>query len=310
MKLFDEVVSEYTAGSPTDREKIWTNLSKKDIVLKFELKGIKVSVYLVKQMFELMGYSKRKNQKQIPLSEVENRNEQFEYISALKSSFLADDNPVLSIDTKKKEFLGNFYREGKIYTKETIKVYDHDYPSYSEGKVIPHGIYDISGNIGYITIGKSMDTAEFMTDNLENYWHEEISRNYKNADTILILCDGGGSNTSRGFQLKKRLQALSNKLKIKIKVAHYPPYCSKWNPIEHKLFCHVHRAMQGTVLSDYQTVKHLIENTNTTTGLQVKVNINSKVYSKAEKLSKYEIEGLNIITDSFLPKWNYAILPN
>ena len=253
-------------------------------------------------MLKIRGYSKRKSQKQIPLEEVENRNEQFEYISSLKQSFRLDDNPVLSI--------GNFYRDGKIYTKETIKVYDHDYPSYAEGKVVPHGIYDVSENIGYITIGKSMDTSEFMIDNLENYWLNEISKNYSNSDTLLILCDGGGSNSSRGFQLKKRLQSLSNKLKIKIKVAHYPPHCSKWNPIEHKLFCHVHRAMQGVVFKDYQIVKELIQNTRTTSGLQVKVNINSKVYSKSEKLQKKEIETLNIIPDSFLPKWNYAILPN
>ena len=261
-------------------------------------------------MLKVRGYSKRKSQKQIPLKEVENRNEQFEYISCLKDSFKLDDNPVLSIDTKKKELLGNFYRDGKIYTKETIKVYDHDYPSYAEGKVVPHGIYDLSENTGYMTIGKSMDTSEFMIDNLENYWLNEISKNYNNADTLLILCDGGGSNSSRGFQLKNRLQALSNKLKIKIKVAHYPPYCSKWNPIEHKLFCHVHRAMQGVVFKDYQTVKELIENTKTASGLNVKVSINSKIYSKSEKLSQNEIETLNIIPDSFLPKWNYAILPN
>ena len=248
-------------------------------------------------MLKIRGYSKRKSQKQIPLEDVEDRNEQFEYIASLKSSFMLDNNPVLSIDTKKKEHIGNFYRDGKIYTKETIKVYDHDYPSYAEGKVVPHGIYDVSENIGYITIGKSMDTSEFMIDNLENYWLNEISKNYSNSDTLLILCDGGGSNSSRGFQLKKRLQSLSNKLKIKIKV-------------EHKLFCHVHRAMQGVVFKDYQIVKELIQNTRTTSGLQVKVNINSKVYSKSEKLQKKEIETLNIIPDSFLPKWNYAILPN
>jgi hypothetical protein len=261
-------------------------------------------------MLKIRGYSKRKSQKQLPLNEVENRNEQFEYIACLKDSFKLNDKPVLSIDTKKKELLGNFYRDGRIYTKETIKVYDHDYPSFAEGKVVPHGIYDLSENTGYITIGKSMDTSEFMIDNLENYWLNEISKNYNNSDTLLILCDGGGSNSSRGFQLKSRLQALSNKLKITIKVAHYPPYCSKWNPIEHKLFCHVHRAMQGVVFKDYKTVKELIENTKTKNGLQVKVNINSKIYSKSEKISKSEIEALNIINDSFLPKWNYAILPN
>lgn len=273
-------------------------------------KGLKISVYLIKQMLKIRGYSKRKSQKQIPLKEVENRNEQFEYISALKNNFILDKNPVLSIDTKKKELLGNFYRDGKIYTKETIKVYDHDYPSFAEGKVVPHGIYDLSENTGYITIGKSMDTSEFMVDNLENYWLNDISKNYNNADTLLILCDGGGSNSSRGFQLKRRLQTLSNKLKIMIKVAHYPPYCSKWNPIEHKLFCHIHRAMQGVVFKDYSTVKKLIENTRTKTGLKVKVNINSKTYSKSEKLSKSDTEALNIINDSFLPKWNYAIIPN
>jgi hypothetical protein len=273
-------------------------------------KGFKISLYIVKQMLKIRNYSKRTSQKQIPLKDVENRNEQFEYIAKLKNSFKVNKNPILSIDTKKKELLGNFYREGKIYTKETIKVFDHDYPSYAKGKVIPHGIYDLSENKGYITIGKSMDTSEFMVDNLENYWVSEISKNYANSDTILILCDGGGSNSSRGFQLKKRLQLLSNKLKIKIKVAHYPPYCSKWNPIEHKLFCHVHRAMQGTIFNDYNTIKDLIENTKTKTGLKVKVSINSKVYEKSVKINNSEIDCLKIVPDSFLPKWNYAILPN
>jgi hypothetical protein len=159
-------------------------------------------------------------------------------------------NPIISVDSKKKEQLGNFYREGKIYTTETIEVNDHDFPSLAEGVVIPHGIYDMLKNEAIVNIGTSRDTSEFACDSIELWWRQNGKKAYPNATSILILMDGGGSNSSRHYIFKEDLQKLSNKLGIEIRIAHYPPYTSKWNPIEHRLFPHVTRAMQGVFLKN------------------------------------------------------------
>lgn len=206
--------------------------------------------------------------------------------------------------------LGNFYREGKIYTTETIEVNDHDFPNLAEGVVIPHGIYDILRNEAIINIGTSRDTSEFACDSIEVWWKQNGKRSYPNATSILILMDGGGSNSSRHYIFKEDLQKLSNKLGIEIRIAHYPPYTSKWNPIEHRLFPHVTRAMQGVVFKNYKIVKQLIETTTTKNGLKVRVNIIEKVYEIGRKVKEGFKETMKIVFDNFLGKWNYTARPN
>ena len=256
-----------------------------------------------------MGFKKRRYSKEQSLGSHPDRNKQFEKIANLKKVFIENNLPVLSIDTKNKEELGNFDRGESYYGNDKRKVNDHDFATYSEGKVIPHGIYDITDNHGYITLGNSKDTSEFVCDNLLWYWKDQLQWKYPDAETILLLCDGGGSNSCNHYIVKQDLYNLAISLNINILVAHYPAYCSKWNPIEHKLFCHLHRAYKGAIFKDIEMVKELSLQTSTATGLEVDVRINDKTYSIGRKYNKNFKENIKdyILFDEQIPKWNYFI---
>ena len=237
------------------------------------------------------------------------RNEQFENIAQLKATYIAAGNPIISMDTKKKEYLGNFYRDGRLYTQGELQVNDHDFTSQADGIVIPHGIYDIQRNSGYINLGNSHDTSEFACDCIRNWWYNQGRSDYPHATSILVLCDGGGSNSSRYYIFKQDLQALVDEIGIEIRIAHYPPYTSKYNPIEHRLFPHVTRACQGVVFKSMELVKELMEKTKTRQGLQVTVQILDKVYQKKRQVAEDFKETMRIVFDEFLPKWNYTAVP-
>jgi len=241
------------------------------------------------------------------LKEVENRNEQFEHIAKLKSQFVENDLPVLSIDTKKKEMIGNFYRDGKAFCTKSLEVNDHDFNSFSEGVAVPHGIYDLAKNTCYLSIGTNKDTAEFVTDNINYHWNNSIKKDYPNAKKMLILCDGGGSNSSSHYIVKEQLKLLAVKLQVEIVVAHYPPYCSKWNPIEHRAFSYISKKWQGVVFNNYDIIKELAEQTTTKAGFSVKAYINTKIYQTGKKASEEFMKTMlvNVIFNDFLPKWNY-----
>lgn len=240
---------------------------------------------------------------------VPNRDEQFRKIAALKASYEAAGEPVVSIDTKKKEYIGNFYRSGHLYTTKAIETYDHDFNSFAEGVVVPHAIYDLRHNTGYINIGTSRDTSAFACDSIRQWWNAQGRDDYPEATSLLMLCDGGGSNNSRHYIFKQDLQALSIELGIEIRIAHYPPYCSKYNPIEHRLFPHVTRACQGVVFKSVAVVKELMARTKTKQGLRVTVNVIDKVYQTGRKAADSFIENMPIIFDDYLPKWNYTAVP-
>jgi hypothetical protein len=239
------------------------------------------------------------------MKDVENRDDQFEHIAKLKKRFIDKNLPVFSIDTKKKEMIGNFFREGKAFCKMALRVFDHDFKSFSSGIAIPHGIYDLVKNICYLSIGISKDTAEFVKDNIVYHWHESIKNDYPCAKKMLILCDGGGSNSSSHYVVKEQLKQLSDALKIQIVVAHYPPYCSKWNPIEHRAFSFISKKWQGEVFDNYDKIKELAEQTTTKTGFSVKVWMNTKTYLIGKKVPEEFLKKMPVIFNKFLPKWNY-----
>ena len=205
--------------------------------------------------------------------------------------------------------MGNFYREGRLYTLETLLVNDHDFTSSATGIIIPHSLYDEEQNIGYIQIGTSHDTSQFVCDSLRHWWCAYGQPHFPHASSILIKCYGGGSNDSRSFLFKRDLQALADEIGVEIRIAHYPPYCSKFNPIEHRLFPHVTRAFQGVVFTSIELVKELMEKTHTETGLKTFVHIIDKVYQTGRKVPEEFKKTMRIIFDEVLPKWNYRAVP-
>ncbi len=308
---FLETLKNHTAGDPMDEKVRWTNLKPWQIAERLASEyDIQVSLNVIRQLLKKHGYHRRKAQKRTTKKDVKQRNEQFENINRLKAEFEAIGNPVISMDTKKKERLGNLYRDGHLYTLEELRTLDHDFASYAEGIVIPHSIYDLRYNTGYINLGTSKETSEFACDSLRNWWYEQGQSRYPNATAILILCDGGGSNSSRHYIFKQDLQELVDELDISIRIAHYPPYCSKYNPIEHRLFPHVTRACQGVVFKNIELVKELIAGTTTSKGLSVTVRIIDKVYETKRKVVNGFKETMRIIFDKVLSQWNYTAVPN
>jgi hypothetical protein len=308
---FLSVLRDHTAGDPMDETVRWTNLTPSDIVkaLRSEYE-MAVSKFVVSQLLKKHHYRRRKAQKKSSLKqEIKHRNEQFENIARLKAEFKAAGNPIVSMDTKKKEYLGNFYREGRLYTLGELHTYDHDFHSYAEGVIIPHSLYDLQFNVGYIQLGTSHDTGEFACDSFRLWWTTYGRHLYPKATAILVLCDGGGSNSTRQHLFKQDLQALADELGIEIRIAHYPPYCSKYNPIEHRLFPHVTRACQGVIFTSIKLVKELMEKTTTTTGLKAFVHIIDKVYETGRKVAADFKETRRIVFDEFLPQWNYRAMP-
>jgi hypothetical protein len=307
--VFLSVLKEHTAGDPMDEKVKWTNLTKADIAAELTKKGFKVSRNIVKKLLKKHDYVKRKPFKNIAAGSHVNRNAQFERIAELRTSYEAAGNPVVSVDTKKKELIGNLSRDGKIYTTETIEVFDHDFPSLAEGVAIPHTVYDTVQNKAYVTIGTSRDTSEFACDSIRQWWNNHGRLLYPYAISILMLMDGGGSNSSRHYIFKQDLQALVDELGIDIRVAHYPPYTSKWNPIEHRVFPHITRALQGMVLTSHQITKELIERATTKTGLSVVACILNKVYETKRKVAAGFKESMRILFDNILGQWNYVATP-
>jgi hypothetical protein len=304
------VIQDRTAGDPMRENVTWTDLSPVEIVERMELDcDVSITPPIIRRVLDLLGFRRRKIAKILPGKEVPDRDQQFLRIAELKETFLALGLPVISMDTKKKEFLGNLYREGRVYTTEAIKAFDHDFPTWAEGVIIPHGFYDIARNEGCLHLGLSRDTSEFACDSLRLYLEQDVSRLYPHARKLLLLCDGGGSNGCRTHIFKQDLQQLVNELGVTIRVAHYPAYCSKYNPIERRFFSHVTRACQGVLFDTLATVRSLMEKTSTQTGLKATVRVIEKIYETGRKAAETFKAAMPIKFDDILPKWNYQVVP-
>ena len=292
-----------------DEQIKWVKLTRKQISKELKKEGIAVSKNIVKKLLKLHGFVKRKIQRKKSTGVFKDRDEQFKNIERIKSKYMKTNNPILSVDTKKKEKLGNLYRDGQIYCNQAVESFDHDYVHLSTGTVVPHGIYDMKSNEGHITIGTSNETAEFVCDAVKHWWNRIGKKRYQSADEILIFFDAGGANSYRHHIFKAELQELSNAIGLPIRICHYPPYASKWNPIEHRLFPHVTRAMEGVRLDSVETVKNLIRDTKTETGLKVFVRETKKIYEKGIKVAKEFVDKINITRHGKLSDLNYTISP-
>lgn len=266
---------------------------------------------IIRQWMDDQGLRLRKIRKVIPGGEVRDRDTQFRNIARLIEQYESVGNPYFSVDTKAKEFLGRLFRKGRVRSSEAFEAFDHDFPSWADGVVIPHGIFDPVRNRGHINIGLSHDTTQFACDSLKWYWNRIGRQSYPDADSILLLFDCGGSNSANKYIFKHDLQAVANSIGMEIRVAHYPSYCSKYNPIERRFFPHVSRACTGMLFDTLQTAVDLMRNASTSTGLKTTVNVIRRLYetgrNATDAMKQYTRSTINY--DTFLPKWNYVAIP-
>lgn len=288
---------------------LWTDLSPRQIAETVSDMGTPVSPPVVQDWLEDQGLARHKIEKVLEGGQSPDRDAQFRRIDELKAEYAAAGNPVLSVDTKAKEHLGQLFRAGRVWTQQAFQSLDHDFPSWAAGVVIPHGIYDLARNCGHINIGLSHDTSEFACDSLRWYWNRIGRRCHPRATSILLLCDCGGSNSAAQYLFKQDLQGLVDDLGLPIRVAHYPSYCSKYNPIERRLFPHVGRACQGMLFDTLDTVVGLMRKASTSTGLKTTVNVIRRVYDIGRQVTDDFKANLPLLFDNFLPKWNYIAIP-
>ena len=306
-----QIIEPHTAGLPQDENVVWISLSVTQIMSELSAMGYNISRYFVRQLLDSLGLRERSFYKDLPMKEVKDRDEQFQRISSIREEAEAVGLPIISIDTKKKEMLGNFKREGKALSNGQLMAYDHDFSTFSDGQIVPHGIYDVTRNVGYMTLGISHDTSKFVCDNIARVWLEHLQGQYPNARTLVILCDGGGSNSSSHRIVKQDLMDLANKLGIRLLVVHYPPYCSKFNPIEHRLFPQITRSRNGAPLLNLQNAADRAAMTTTKKGLKVLVHINSKTYDIKLPIEESYQKRLvrQVVFAPELGKWNYLVKP-
>jgi Rhodopirellula transposase DDE domain len=304
-----DTIKDRTAGDPMRQDVVWTDLTPQEIAKSLQEQAVYAGPRIVRRILDRLGLARRQMLKVLPGGDSPHRDEQFRHLAQLIQEFLEVGNPVLSIDTKKKEYLGTLYRDGKVYCQRALKAFDHDFPSLATGVIIPHGIYDLARNQGWIHLGLSRDTTAFACDSLRVFWHNDGQRLYPNASALLLLCDGGGSNSCHKHLFKEDLQGLVNALGVPIRVAHYPAYCSKFNPIERRLFSHVTKACQGVLFDSLHTVMGLIQKTKTQQGLSVTVRVLDTLYEGGRTVSEAFKKNMPIVFEKLLPKWNYWALP-
>ena len=295
MKRLHDLLAEDTAGDPTGRHRLWT--SKRLRQITGELAGgwgIDVSPNTVRRLLEQLGYGLHANAKSLA-SQHEHREQQFRCIARHKKRFLKQQLPLISVDTKKKELVGNFKNPGRVWSQEPTPVNDHDFRSPGKGMAIPRGLYDPQANRGSVVVGTSHDTAEFAVDAIVRWWRGEGRRRYGQAAHLLILADSGGSNGARCRLWKYALQEkLVDPYQLTVTVCHYPTGASKWNPIEHRLFGKISKHWAGQPLIDYPTVVRPIGETRTQTGLTVICTLLNKFYPSGLKVTDDQMDQLNL----------------
>lgn len=306
---FLALIHDYTAGDPMRPGVRWTNLSLRRIRIDLIGSGFRIGVKSVAQLLLRFRFGRRQAQKKLSTKRHPQRDQQFRKIERLRAEYQGSANPIISVDTKKKEFVGNLHREGHLYTQETIQTLDHDFPTSAEGVVYPHGIYETKRNLGHINMGTNHDTSRFACDSIARWWEKHGRIAYPQAASLLLLCDGGGSNASRRYIFKYHLERLADRLQIEIRVAHYPPGCSKYNPIEHRFFPHVTRACQGVIFTTIGLIQKKIGEARTEKGLRTTVEVLQGEYPIGEKVPEGYKKSMRIIFDEELPAWNYRAIP-
>jgi len=304
------LVQPATLGDPM-RPLIWVSKSLEKLAAALTEMGHPIGPDTVRKELVKLGFSRQSNRKADEGSHHPDRNAQFEYINAKVVAAQVRQQPVISVDTKKKELIGNFKNGGTDYRpkRKPRRVNVHDFEDKKRGKVVPYGVYDMFANVGFVSLGITSDTAEFAVQSIR-CWRKRMGRQrYPNARELTITADCGGSNGARVRLWKRELQKLADDTGLVIHVHHYPPGTSKWNKIEHRLFCHITQNWRGRPLTDRLAVVELIGATTTKTGLKVDCALDTRTYQKGIKVSNAEMKALNITGDRFHPEWNYKITP-
>lgn len=305
-----KIIEPHTRGEP-ESALLWTSKSLRKISSELKEKGHTVSYRVVGEILKSEGFSLQENKKTDEGKTHSDRNEQFLHIHQKVKKFQGEGEPVISIDAKKKELIGNFKNNGKEWRPkgqpEETKVYD--FPSDAEGKVTPYGVYDITNNKGWVSVGIDKDTSEFAVQSIRNWWSKMGKSHFKKPSKLLITADGGGSNGSRVRLWKKEIQDLANELNMDITICHFPPGTSKWNKIEHKLFSYISLNWRGKPLTSYEVVVKLIGSTTTASGLKVLSELDTNTYEKGIKVLDKDFNKINIEKGDFHGEWNYTIRP-
>jgi len=299
-----------TMGDPM-RPLRWVSKSHAKLAAALSGMGHQIGKSSIPKLLDLLGYRRQVNRKTLDGSHHADRDAQFEHINAAVLAMQAAGKPVISIDTKKKELVGDYKNGGSDYRPEGCpdKVNVHDFVDPKLGKVVPYGVYDIAANAGCVSVGIDNDTAQFSVNSIRR-WLDVMGRErYPDTDSLMITADGGGSNGSRVKLFKLELQKLADETGLSLQVCHFPPGASKWNKIEHRLFCHITQNWRGTPLTSRLVVVELIAATTTKTGLTVRCELDTQLYPKGIKVSDEEMASLNIKRDEFHPEWNYTISP-
>jgi hypothetical protein len=309
-KELESLAESATKGDPMS-PLLWVSKSLRNLSRELKEKGYPISHATVSSLLKGAGYSLQLNRKEREGKSVPDRNAQFEHINERVKTFLREGQPVISVDTKKKELVGNYKNGGREYRKkgDPMEVNMHDFPDEKEGKVAPYGVYDLGKNKGWVGVGITSDTAEFAVNTIRDWWYKMGKKDYKNASKLMITADCGGSNGNRVRLWKWALQQLANELGKEIHVCHFPPGTSKWNKIEHKMFSYITLNWRGVPLVSREAIVQLIGNTTTTKGLKIKSQIDYRTYEKGKEVSDEDFESIGILPDKFHGEWNYRIEP-
>lgn len=310
IKALDMLIDPLTRGDPESPLR-WTCKSTYKLSEALRLKGYTVSQKTVYSLLQEMGYSMQANRKIMEGKQNPDRDAQFHFINKKVKEFQADEQPVISVDAKKKENIGQYKNAGYEWEKQgqPTLVNTYDFPDKEKGNARPYGIFDMTRNEGWVSVGISSDTAEFAVESIRRWWNEMGCYNYLNATRILITADGGGSNGHRLRLWKREIQKFSNEIGLSIQICHFPPGTSKWNKIEHQMFSFMSKNWRGRPLDSLGTIVNLISNTTTKKGLKIEAEIDDNEYEKGIKVSDMEMQRLNINRDIFHGEWNYEIMP-
>jgi hypothetical protein len=292
------------------RQGLWTGKRLRDISAELAQLGLRVCPNTVRRLLNEIDYALHANRKSLAAETSPHRDQQFGWLNHYRQEFASSGYPIISVDTKKKELVGQFKNPGRVWSQAPILVQDHDFRSQAKGMAIPYGIYDLQANRGLVVVGQSHDTPEFAVEAICQWWQREGRHLYPKAPELLILADSGGSNGARCRAWKLALQEkLADRYGLGVTVCHYPTGASKWNPIEHRLFSEISKHWSGQPLTDYPDIVQLIRGTQTQTGLVVNCVLNSKHYPTGVKISNQQMSGLDLLRHPVLPEWNYTLLP-